>query len=320
MLEEKRIVIFGPTFPTSDLMFTDIKDKERVYYNNKPVKNKLSEYLLRGYLNRVNFVPFKKIWRRLFCIPYIDNNTIIIYCNPWYRYMYLTGFVHEIKKIYPGVMQVVYFSDLHSANKFLNKKTKEVFDEMYSFDEEYSIKHGIKYFPLMTSHYNMVSVEPKWKVVFVGQSKGRIHILREIFAYLYKNNIEAKCIITNHDKIDYEFGNTIEYLTGEMDACSALECLMNSECVLEIKSEGIDALSDRVIKAIVNNKKILTNNQTIKRHKYYSTENIQIFDDVNEIDLSFFSSKCKGYNYEGEYSPNCFLASVIEQIEKKNHM
>ena len=66
------------------------------------------------------------------------------------------------------------------------------------------------------------------------------------------------------------------------------------------------------MEAIANNKKILTNNDSIRNFQYYNPKYIQIYSNVNNINLDFFYNNKPNYQYNDEFSPKHFLA-FIEQ-------
>ena len=80
------------------------------------------------------------------------------------------------------------------------------------------------------------------------------------------------------------------------------------------KQEGVTL---RTMEAICYNKKLLTNNQSMKESKFYKTGNIQVFKTIDEIDADFVMRKDKvDYNYEGEFSP-IHLLEHINQVKSE---
>lgn len=317
-----QFIIFGPTFMASDKMFDDVKGMDNVIYDNMPIKSKLIYLFLRIHVNRLPFIPWKNIWRFNYkTIENVQDNCCFIYGNPWIKFMFETGYVAQLRKKYPFTSHIAYFSDIDIAKAFDMNELKSEFDQIYIFDRDIANQMGINYFPLMVSQCTSMEEENKlYDIMFVGQSKGRLELVRNIFDYFNRNGLKGKCIITNFHKNIIDKQGEIQFIKTSLNIEESMKILRQSKCVLELKSDGNEALSDRVSKAIVLNKKILTNNENIKKHKYFNPLFVQIFSKVEDIDLNFFKDSKVDYGYEGEYSPCYFLQILEEKIKNAKNL
>lgn len=312
-----KFIIYGPTFQASDMMFDSIKKNHNVYYNNFPIKNKLLYLLLRVHINRLNFLPGKKIWKNIFsCFPdkLEENQNCYIYGNPWALFMYETGFISKLKQKDKRSMHVAYLSDINSAKNMPLNDMKKIFDKIYIFDMDVARSLKIDFYPLMFSPNIPKNEKIEYDLIFIGQGKGRELLLKQIFTEIKQRNLKGKCILTNCKINKNE--NGIEYRKDSLDAKTALDYVMKTKCLLELKSDGVQALSDRVTKAVVLNKKILTNNSSIMTHKYYNSNNMQFFDCVNNINWEFLEEELDDYHYDGEYSAENFLVYLEKNYNR----
>ena len=90
-----------------------------------------------------------------------------------------------------------------------------------------------------------------------------------------------------------------------------LDYIKRSNCIVEIMDGAQDGVTLRTMEAICYNKKLLTNNKSMRESDYYKSGHIQVFESPDEIDTEFVRKReSVNYNYNGEFSP----VRLIEHI------
>ena len=77
--------------------------------------------------------------------------------------------------------------------------------------------------------------------------------------------------------------------------------------------DGCTSYSQRVMSAIVYNKKLITNNKNVINSPFVTEDIVKYFDNTNDIDVSFIKSKCKKSHMTNIFSPVLFL----EELERR---
>ncbi len=312
-------IIYGPTFEASDALFDDVKNVSSVIYLQYPIKNKFLYFLQRIHLNRLKFLPGKSIWKYL----YIDKDirdAYYVYCNPWSKFMYESGYISALKKKKPNSLHVAYLTDINSARDLPLVQMKCVYDKIFIFDKDFAATNDISFYPLVYSKksYEKNDYEELSDLVFIGQAKGRTKTIIEVYNRMTELGLLCNFWIIGAAKGEQQNGDGIHFIDNPMKPQESIMHLINAKCVLELMSEGVDALSDRVIKAVVYNKKILTNNHKIKKFEYFNPQKIKVFNSLNDIQRDFFESDNADYGYSGDYSPIKFLHYIENNIVRRD--
>lgn len=150
--------------------------------------------------------------------------------------------------------------------KHIISKLKKAGYEIYTFDNTDAIKYKLG----LKTQFSMI---PEWflgkglrinsDVYFLGQPKGREHILEEI-----KRNFLSLGIQCNF-KIVYSPADYISYEDN-------IRNVISSKCVLEICQEGQHGLTLRALEAMLCHRKLITNNKSIVKEDFYNPHNIFI--------------------------------------------
>ena len=309
-------VIYGPTFEATDALFDEIKHLQNVKYIQYPIKSRFFYFFSRVHMNRLKWLPGWKIWRSIY-IGQEYAGDCYIYGNPWIYFMYKSGYVQRIKDNNPSSYHVAYLTDINSARKLPLEDMKKVYDRMFIFDKNFAKEYGLDYYPLVYSKKEGFDTgnDIISDVVFIGQSKGRTQKLIKIYERL--SSIGMSCDFWIIDDVGAEKSRQgLHFVNKPMDPHESIEHLIKSKVVLELKSIGVDALSDRVIKAVVYNKNIVTDNKKIVDFEFYNTQKMHIFDDIDGITKSILDNYDEKYCYNNDYSPIKFLEKIEGMIPK----
>ena len=85
---------------------------------------------------------------------------------------------------------------------------------------------------------------------------------------------------------------------------------------MDVVKQGQSGITLRICEALLFNKKILTNNQSIREMPFYDSRFIKVFTDISDIDISFIKDNAPvKYNIGSDYfSPQKIVQLLLEDI------
>lgn len=306
-----KYVFFSPTWATTEQLFSELNQLPDVGYYGSICKNANIRKIISSVFNgKLSFLPFKRIWWLAITKPEIIGPSVFVFLG---GFNILIGykFMERFRAKWRNTKFVAYFTDVNNMKKYKIDELKKRFDYVISFNKEESNKHEINYCPLPIPHYC------KSDIAFVGQAKDRLDDIIKIYDYLEQNGVVCNFILTNVDSKNQIQRKGIRYLSSVSHDLSIIY-ILNTNCVLEIKNKSTEAHSDRVEKAIIFNKKIVSNNMSLINHKYYNVSMFNLFEKLRDIDIDFIKNQVPNhYNYSTEYSANHFLDAIRELVGYK---
>ena len=229
-------------------------------------------------INRKVQLPFQSIWEKQYSLSNVRLDDKKKYC--------------------------VIFTDVSAARM-------GYFERVYSFDKSDCDKYGFIYHP---TNYSMVSIQHdacqvQYDAFYVGVSKGRAGTIAKVYKKIRKSGGKAQFYISGV-KSEKEKVKGIHY-NQWLEYDQVLDYIKRSNCIVEIMDGAQDGVTLRTMEAICYNKKLLTNNKSMRESDYYKSGHIQVFESPDEIDTEFVRKReSVNYNYNGEFSP----VRLIEHI------
>lgn len=208
-------------------------------------------------------------------------------CNDWRIFFEHTNIPHKL----------MYQWD--SVRNFDYTNVASLFDKVYTFDKEDSIKYGYCYYPLFFEKVKS-EVAPTIDLLFVGiWHSDRIKILNRIYEQAQQKGLSCDFRVyypwylylwlkyVRKKDMQSPFWRFKKISRKEMDFLYA-----HTRCVVDINHPLQSGLTMRTMETIGNNKKMITTNGFIKQEKFYSSDSIQIIDrDVTGINFSFLDKE-----------------------------
>lgn len=180
--------------------------------------------------------------------------------------------------------------------------------QIFSFDpvetEKYSFKSlGLCYY---SKHDLPQNVEKDISdAYFIGGLKGgRDEVIYSLYHYLVDHGIKCNFNLMNYKNNKCKDQEIRSFSGGWIPYEKVLEGINNSKCIIEIMQQNQNGPSLRYFEAVCYNKKLLTNNPHIIKYPYYNSDNMRVFQKVEDIDVDWLKNDCDvDYNYKGEFSP-----------------
>jgi hypothetical protein len=215
-------------------------------------------------------LPLEHIWYSAWKRVLNNCNLIILFdsiCNPK-----IVSYINNHRSANSRLI-LWHWNNLNSEkNNKIYKKTKDLC-EQWTFDpydaKKYKMKLNNQFFFKQKIKNNNI----KWDVYFIGSDKGRYDILKNLYDEFRHMEISANISILK-DKTSYQSGDL--YIDKLLPYNIVLKNIESSNCVIEICQEGQSGITTRALEAMFFNKKLITNNKSIVKQKFYDEKNIML--------------------------------------------
>lgn len=264
-------------------------------------------------INKYINLPLKNLWRNRYSLNNIcfdDKKNYCIIFTDISAGRTDTNYLRELSKKNNIHLVLALVNTMKHRKEILSNRLS-YFEYVFSFDIEDCKKFGFIHHPM---NYSIMDI-PKSNQIesdafFVGKAVDREQIILDLFDILQKSNLNALFYIANSKRSKK---NTNIHYNHWLSYNEILKHISNTNCIVEIMNGSQKGFTLRTMEAICYNKKLLTNNQEIKHSPFYNEKYIQVFDDVKDIDISFFYTNLDvDFNYNGEFSPIHLLNHIDE--------
>lgn len=267
-------------------------------------------------------LPFKEKWYPYYFKNTFENDKPLCFIMSG-RYLSVS-YLRYLKKTYPSAKFVKIHRDLLELWKqrnpsFTDEIVNEIFDLSLTYDGKEAEKYRMPYFCEFESKIDIPLSKkyPLHDVFFAGKAKDRLDLLLKTYDRLVAIGIKPFYYITGVYGQNPPKREGIVYAKRNMPYFDMLYNSVNSKCILEINQEGAVGYTSRFLEAVMYNKKLLTNNVSIRKSKFYNENYIQIFSRVEEIEKTFFYD-CENidYGYVNEFSPINMIYTIDEELKR----
>nr|WP_241635354.1 hypothetical protein [Fusobacterium gastrosuis] len=286
--------------------------------------NKKTAYNIIGIPLKINFLEkiiykfsmiLKKDWTKFWA--YSLSKTIKISSKEDFIIIIDSGrgkyFAPLLRKKYPNNRMAFWFWNIVSDLKNF-KDIESIFSRnIFTFDKNDSLKYNLKYlnqFYWSTNDYEESIPNILYDVVFIGFDHGRREKINLIKEELTKENLLFYFHIVNENTLfeRYYKKNTI------LPYYEVRRMTLQSKAILEILKDGQVGLTLRALEALFFNKKLITNNLSIKEYDFYCEENIYIYGEERRIgDFLKQPVKLLGEEIKRKYSAEVWLEKIIKE-------
>ena len=179
-----------------------------------------------------------------------------------------------------------------------------LFDVVASFDKRDAESLNIPHF---TDPYARRDVEYKREletdVFFVGHEKGRLDRLCEIANHLRGAGVTYRFLVAGVSNTRKALAHGLTPIAERLSYSEVLKHVVSSRCLLEVLCDGQASSSLRYYEAVVYNKKLLTDNQSVSELPCFNADYIRCFADITDIDTGWIKAPTAvDYRYDGEFS------------------
>lgn len=317
----KYVIALPPYGTVYDHCYNDLAADENIELIKDLIsfKSKIMRKIYQKHMSQKRKLPFRNIWNGGYLKNRFNKEDNIIFVLYYLNDNVLQyGLIKRLRKKYKNAKFVLYFTDLVQT-KIKNDKQLSVvnqFDLVISFDKKDCEQYGFTYNPLVYSApKNIDKEECLIDVYFCGRAKDRLHEIMKVFTYLRTLNLKCLFLIRDVPKEERVEIEGLKYLDGFMPYEENIEYIKKSKCLLEVMQENGVGYTLRTCEAVAFNKKIITDNISIKDADFYTEKMIYIFDknDIN-IDSDFFNSLNYNYLDNNYFSPRKLINKISEVL------
>ena len=310
------------------------------YPINKPCRSPVLNFLQRVHhsfrLNEMVKLSYHEWWySSLFRI--LDKDTCVIFAGTLPVYMVDRRFLNRVKST-GAKMALIIIDSLHGPTRHIPLVRPDIFgfpwDIIFSYDGNDCKEYGFKHLPgtIYSVMDDVKSVKDFCDLYFIGQDKaGRTKKAIEIYKACQSAGIETdfNCVGGSHDGpgMDLKSRKGIHFFKKGINYDQVVSRVLSANCILELVGKGQQVQTARYYEAVCYNKKLLTNNPTVKELSFYDPRYMRYFETVEDIDFSWVKEKVDiDYHYAGEFSPLHILDELDRifageaQEEKENSM
>lgn len=173
-----------------------------------------------------------------------------------------------------------------------------LFDHFYSFDAYDCKKYRFTFLPLFFTRRNLVQRKKNTCLSIMTFSHKKAKNYYTIKKIIPKNIIIEEFLYLGHistflfNKVfrfkEFKKFKKNDFIYNKISLEDTLNLISNSKFVIDIALPNQHGLTIRTFEALANGTKIITNNKEIKNYPFYTSQNIYILEDEN--DINFFYS------------------------------
>lgn len=334
----KRIVVFGNKSKNklNYYVWREAIEKDIITYipnvYSESAVSRAYRLFIKLVFNHISFKiipPLKHIKQKLeslnkFFIPSIPKDTDILIIS------YLTVGVVPYSKWWEyknrGIKIVLFLFDsmeVKSMKSYIDKIHNlilwGIIDVTYSFDKQDCKKYGFRYWEQCCVPLSQTTKEITMDLYFAGRDKGRMDLILSITTKAILENVRIIERIPELPQIKRKsFYNLLKnnYKRKMLPYDAMLKEEQQSNVLLDIVQYGQSGVSWRLIDALYYNKKLITNNHSIKDNKYYNSNWIKVINTASDIDFDWVKKQeYVNYHYQNDYSPINFINEIVRYFE-----
>lgn len=288
-------------------------------------------FILRK-IRKVHFsnVTNRKVWLPLKCAWDFSNTLRLSDLDPTKRnyVIFQTGIkfsAHYIERLKRerNACIVLYMPDnIRTMNMAQTREEFERFkehyhiDQIYSFDKNDCEEFGAEFFdfyskmPVVAQKNALRKWDGKLRVLYVGgcRSISRLNTLHELYDKLKD---KADCTFYLNGVAPELATRRGIFYNHPLTYAEVVKLVQQHDVIVEIMNGTQAGNTLRLKEAVCYNKLLLTNNKTVVDSPYYDKQYMQVFNHVDDIDLSAFQAPVD-YHYQGEFSPLNLMKRIVE--------
>ena len=299
------------------IIFTDSCQKTNIH-----ILNFLRRVHLSKKINKIINIPFKQIWA-------VDLSKFVVDIDTEYYFIFNNATLYPIppKRLVDlknkcNVHYIMLWGDPYDSvyskeARFYFSKVK--FDYIFDINYNEAAEKGFIYTYLP---YNYKKPNNKFiiknDIYFAGAAKDRLDFLLKIYEKLTAEGVSVNYQITGVHKNEQRYNNKIIY-NKQVAYKSILDTVYESNCILEVLGYKQTGATLRYYEAVVNNKKLLTNNKNVVNLPFYNPKYMYIFETVDDIDTKWIIERENiDYHYDGRFLMSHFVDKIIAmELEKE---
>ena len=258
------------------------------------------------------------VYKKYLKVEYDSSKQYVIFFDGQYT-LCSNEFRQILKEKYPECKIIFHLGDLIETKKGINIEDIKAFSDLtVTYDHNDADNYGLTYHPDPYSQLPeemLQSSNSHKNVIFFGLAKNRSAEILRVYDVLKRNSINCTFCIPDLSESDC---NTRPELRGASYTpyIDYLKTVQSSDCLLEIIQKGSRGCTFRTWEAVVYNKKLITNNPSVKDEAFYDSRFIQIIESAEDIDADWINNAIKvNYGYSRVLAPSSCFEFYLDKLK-----
>jgi len=187
---------------------------------------------------------------------------------------------------------------------------------IFSFDQQNCKQFNFSHYQQFAEKLSLAEQKVDYDLCFIGRGKGRQALLKTIKHESEKLGFRTNIEILGVKKVQTKTGVKPKRI---LDYQEYLKRQLNCHCIIDINQSEQLGLTLRPIEAMLYEKKLLTNNESIRHEAFYRPDNIFIIsEDMDYHDVKSFMAKPYikiPSEVMEQYQAAPVISDIIQQIE-----
>lgn len=268
-------------------------------------------------INRYIQLPFQSLWKKKYALSHVQFQENKKYCVIFTDVSagrtdcrYLKSLSEE-----KNITLVLILVNTMQRRKEILKNRFRFFSMVFSFDKGDCEKYGFIFHPTNYSRIEIKEDNVDNDAFYVGVSKGRLDTIKKIYDIITKNGGKADFFVSGVKRSEKK-KDGIQY-NRWLSYSDVLSHIAKTNCIVEVMEGKQSGVTMRMMEAVCYNKRLLTNNQSVKESPFYQTGYISVFQTPGDIDVDFVKDRSKvDYKYHDEFS-SIHLIDHINELRRE---
>ena len=302
-MDKYKLVIFGNEWDVYMTSYRDLIDNPQVVYiptfRPNGLRGLVQRIHLNPKLNHIVHMPGKAYWPSYILLDIKpDEQVCFLITERWMLLESGLQLLPYIRQHYRNAKVVCFFQDI--INTFIDLYTlkpidiegiKAQCDLAISYDRKDAEKHHTAYHPTIFSPLSIQSDNIKYDLYFLGRDKGRMTMLMRLCQEAQRRGLRCKFDMIEIPQEKQIAQEGVFYPKGNIPYEDNLRNSAESRCIIEVLQHEASSPTLRTWEAIALNRKLLTNNSSIKDTDIYDPRYISVFHDETDVDWDFIASE-----------------------------
>ena len=281
------------------------------------IKGKINHLHTAVKVNSKINLPFKNIWYAQYVsgVGYEENNEYIVLFSESNRLSYDYKFVQWLKERYNAKTVFFFMNSVVQLPKGRIDYVNKTFDYIVSYDIADCKKYGWNYYcGVYCADKTLKKTYVDCDVFFVGRNKGRIAELKKAYKLFVSSGLNCEFYIV--DVPDNEIDDCGIHYNYPLKYEEALRKVAGCKALYENLQKNQTGCTLRTYEAICYEKLLITNNDILEHSRIFDSKNMQIYNNVEDIDVNFIKNYEYQYNGISAYdlSPSLFMKYLEDLV------
>ncbi len=328
-MDKYKLIVFGDDWDVYQVAYRDWIENPKIVYIStfrpQGVLGVLQRVHFNPKLNHVINLPGKKCWNGSYLRGVAGDKMCFLITEHWMRMEGGIELLPYLRQNYPEARIVCFAQDLMATirDHYLCKPVdvgylKKYSDLVISYDKEDAQRYDIMYHPTVFSSIRMEKRMSgnRYDLFFLGRDKGRLKHLVNICKAAKERELRCHFIMLEVPLEERVVCDGIVYSDVPITYMDNLRYCAESRCVVEMLQNNASSPTYRTWESIALNKKLMTNNVSIKDSEIYDERYISVFHDENDFDWDFVK-KIESFLGENPYQEQIRPEALVKFVEGK---